>query len=395
MKLCESLHNFDRDGITVKNSTANSSLAQIAKEITNSMELEKSCRGFVTASQLIAQSENCSAASSADRSSSNHPKLKKFFLKKDPLQQTSVESFFLKNTSDVQRQTKDTLSSSETEPEDNSDSEEGIVASKSNDLEGTPNNVDSFSSTLCGLTTNGMSNYNILSDAPYFEHNSEISDGIEPYIVSDSGHCTVKTEGAKDLGKSVQCEVNEVQVSPGPNSGDKRLDKCPASKKRVSHLDRLATSGKNGTKKSACTLLELWCKQKPENTASHCPEQLENFSGERNEDKKEKKRKMDILFGDSDEDQNDKLKKRVCKKQLPHKKANEKVKATLKNNKPSASDAELKRMAELVVRLLMPYYKQRRITSRDVFKALARTLSQHASKCTKSSGKLQHLFLIL
>lgn len=374
MKLHESLHNFNRDSALVKNFHNSSSLSHIVNELKTNIEEEMKCGGFVTASQLVAQYENdsCSGAStdktSNEKSVCSQPK-KKFSVKKDFLQQTSVDSFFKKETIEHQRQLKDTLSSSGSDEESDSffckaDSDEVGASAPFCNNTSDPSVADEQKDTA--------------------SHSSAVECGGS--VLKDDIACKMEPETETKLENSVH--LNSACENKLPTELKKSAEIDPLRRKRVSHFERNEMN--NDEPIQTCTLLDLWNQQsKSANIGTSNPTQNEisaTASDTQSSNIKEKKRKLDLLFGDSDDDDNDDDNNISHSKISKREKGNHQ-KISSKTKKPSASDVELKRMAELVVRLLMPYYKKKRITSRDVFKALARALSQHAAKFTKSSDE--------
>ncbi|KAE8742361.1 hypothetical protein FOCC_FOCC012048 [Frankliniella occidentalis] len=364
MKLHESLHKFERNSAMVQNSNGANSLSQIVNEIKSSMEEEKKCGGFMTASQLIAQYETSSTTSKSESNTSEKsqpslPKKKKFSVQKDMLQQTSVASFFEKKP---QRQTQDTISSSESDDDDptNFHNSDGKSASLVIDCDDTPES--------CIEEASGESNEGKLI-VPNSDH-SNSSFGVNGDLINN--------ESESDVQKISTNACQQIDL---------------LRKRRVSYFEKL--NKKDETPSSApCTLLDLWNKNSSddiEESEPKNPDQPEKFSRDDGDVEqsniKEKKRKLDLLFGDSDEDDKEKLQKKMTKPEVVPKRGSVDKRANVKSKskKPSENDVELKRMAELVVKLLMPYYKKKRITTRDLFKALARALSQHVSKLTKST----------
>lgn len=205
-------------------------------------------------------------------------------------------------------------------------------------------------------------------------------------VLKDDIACKMEPETETKLENSVH--LNSACENKLPTELKKSAEIDPLRRKRVSHFERNEMN--NDEPIQTCTLLDLWNQQsKSANIGTSNPTQNEisaTASDTQSSNIKEKKRKLDLLFGDSDDDDNDDDNNISHSKISKREKGNHQ-KISSKTKKPSASDVELKRMAELVVRLLMPYYKKKRITSRDVFKALARALSQHAAKFTKSSDE--------
>ncbi|KAK3920854.1 ATP-dependent DNA helicase Q5 [Frankliniella fusca] len=363
MKLHDSLHNFDRNSSMVKNSNGTTSLSQIANEIKNSIEEEKMCGGFMTASELIAQYETSSPASKneskpVEKSQTSLPKKKKFSVKKDMLQQTSVASFFLQKP---QRQTQDTISSSDS---DDGGCNDDPSSSQNSDDQTASLVIDCDEPELCIEETSRISN----------EEESILPD-------NDIVNCG-------NLSKyEIEAEMGTLKKTPQ----EKEIDLL--RKKRVSYFEKVNVR-EEALKTVPCTLSDLWKKnslgdgQDSGYENSDQPDKSIQDQGDVEKSNiKEKKRKLDLLFGESDEEESAEMKKKFTKTDASSKRENVDRKSNPKNNlkKPSKTDVELKSMAELVVKLLMPYYKKKRITSRDIFKALARALSQHISKLTKSS----------
>lgn len=374
MKLHEHLHTFTPDSGVVKNSNVNGSLSHLAKEIQDSIDAQKKCGGFVTASQLITQYENCpdnSVEKSSTEKSASKPKFKKFSLKKDPLHQTSVDSFFTKK-----REVQDTISSSESDEDDDKDLE---IESDPSVMENSQCNIDENSESsivdnnLISTDDSELNKQSSTNEINNFKHEFK-----ENLVIDES----VSHDTEDFLG-------SEFHNSNSNHSSAAASDSCkdPLAKKRVSHLNNGGT--KNESPKVACTLIDLWKQQKPELSSDR--KLSENSPSELYEEQssiiQDKKRKLTVLFGDSDEEEETRESLKFKKQETIKNKDQKTKKPVAKGKKPSESDMELKCMAELVVRLLMPYYKKKKISSRDLFKALARALSQHASKLTKSSGK--------
>ncbi|XP_034247353.1 ATP-dependent DNA helicase Q5-like [Thrips palmi] len=378
MKVHEHLHNFTPDTNIVKNSNVTGSLSHLAKEIQDTIEAQKKSGGFVTASQLITQFENgpesSAEKSSTEKPSSIKPKFKKFSLKKDPLHQTSVDSFFTRKPPGP-----DTISSSESDD----DNDKGLEIESDRSV---------MEDSECNLEENSES-FNVDSDRRIIDDespNSSQSEFKANESSNDSNKLKHEFKGALVIDESESCDAegllesglyNSNHTSTTASGGCKDL----LAKKRVSHLSK--EEFKSESPKVACSLLDLWEQQKL-NSDKKQPEQsiVEHYE-EQNPTAKDKKRKLTVLFGDSDEDEENGEIHKVSKQDFNQKKDQNAKKTVVKSKKPSASDMELKRMAELVVRLLMPYYKKKKISSRDLFKALARALSQHASKLTKSSDE--------
>lgn len=366
--------------MVINSAYGNGSLSQIVNEIQDSIQMEKTCGGFVTASQLIAQSESCSSNTSQDVFSSenpcvtNQPKIKKFSMKRDSLQQTSVDSYFKKKSSNSERQEKDVVSSSESDGEG-----ESLVICE-NDLGRQNQDLNTFAGPDVQLLSNHRG-----FDGPYPK---QLPEDTEMDIENERRD--EDSEYAKDILEGALL----IDRNHDGDSVKKSEVKDPLRKTRVSHFAK--ESLKDDSLKSACTLFDLWTKQKSGRDDEEVVKEdrrqdlksEELINNEQSPSVKEKKRKMELLFGDSDDDESIGTSQKARKLEKPVRKAGHDKKGTSKTKKPSTSDVELKRMAELVVRLLMPYYKKRRISSRDLFKALARAFSQFAAKSTKSSGGL-------
>lgn len=380
MKVHEHLQNFTPDGDVVKNSNVNGSLSLLAKEIQDNIDAQKKCGGFVTASQLITQYENCSESSaekpSTEKSASAQPKFKKFSLKKDPLHQTSVDSFFTKK-----RHAPDTISSSE------SDEDEGKIV----EIESDPSVVDD---SECHLDENSQlfnagndqRNDVTLSKKPLSPSELKINEcsNDSSNVKNDFKEDLVIDESESlDAGDLIESDLNSYYSNTSSSKSSSDGCKDPLAKNRVSHS--LRGERKRESPKKTFTLLDLWNQQKTDRGQSE--NSLSELNNELNPNTENKKRKLTVLFGESDEEEELGDNHKLIKQDTSHKKDQNTKKSLVKGKKPTANDMELKRMAELVVRLLMPYYKKKKISSRDLFKALARALSQHASKLTKSSDE--------
>lgn len=393
MKLHESLRNFTVGSGMVTNSHVSSSLSQIANDVLNTIEQEKKCGGFVTASQLFAHYENDSRNGSKDESAHDFSTLskqrggKRFSLKRDSLQQTSVFSFFKRNDAGQDRQENDILSSSGSEAGDENLEmvEEDIEKYDRNENEDLDESSESYSMEKRSVSSNHVkpkSSPSGISDGHLSLNSSSIEQNYE----------LGENESNPNLAESVLESTSNPHWSDSfisKGGSMKSMEKDPLRMSRVSHLNK--DGSKTESHKASYTLLDLWKQQKScdkEDLELDPKEEtvpLEPLVCQQVVNVKEKKRKFEILFGGSDDESSVDAKK--LRKVEESKKIVDQKKSSSKPKKPSASDIELKRMAELVVRLLMPYYKKKRISSRDVFKALARALSQHASKSTKSSDE--------
>jgi len=394
----------------MRNSHVNSSLGSIVKQIEDDIANNRPSnpRGFMTASQMLKNNREEEVAEKTAKKTSINRKLQSpFSFKKDPLTQTSVSSFFKVESSKPVKAVHDISPSG-------SENEEEGWDEKSGEEDVSPR----------------LGRFEVSSDPPIFQKASDIFGREE----TPSAFCLASEmkaimeerkrrereaescrKGSTESNESPMCTESEEKVCPETNvvmkaeiPTESEID--PLRRRRVSHFNK---GSENRSSEKKVTLGELWgmtkldsveeksepvgkCEEekKIENErkpAVICREEkkvesenklpVENGVVKREGKITPQKRKINDLFGDSGSDSEGE--KRVPPKRSLHTPKDKPAKKVVK----SGNNQELKQMADLVVKLLMPYYKEQRIASRDLFKSLARSLAHEASKITSSSGE--------